>query len=312
MVSATSPLAGRQFEAPDPDPIIERPSPGQPAPKADVPVRDDRFDALQREVDELRGANRELIHLVGNPRPATPAAPAKGGRHIPEELGEIDFEDEPDEDEPAPGDPEDPASMVDDISKLGAAALAKRGFVRASDVRKMIKEATGKLRADSVTVAQHVVNRARAEVTTESTIMRDFPDLANPDSDLFKATIPHVKEAAKLSGRAAKDPATLYLAAKLATAELKARGGHGGDDDRPRGGRRELDDDDDRSERDIRIASQQGDRGRSRSRVEADRDEEFVMNDDARSVAKAMGLTDDEYKKEATRVRVASTPRSRR
>jgi hypothetical protein len=311
------PISGVRFEDPGPDPE-QRPVPGPPV-KPAVPDKDERYEALQREADELRAANRQFMDLLGRKSQAPPPVDPKATRRqaAADDDDDIDWgpEDDADDQNAGSADEEDPAVLVDEISKHGLKALEKRGFVRASEVKNIVRQES---RRAAVTAARQVVQRTRAEVTTESSIMREFPDLANPESDLFKATIPHVHAAAKLNPKAAKDPVTLYMAAKTAKAELelksrgRSRGGHEDDEPQPRrGGRREIDDLDDRSERDIRIASQQGDRGRTRSRIESDGDEDFVMSDDARAVARAMGLTDDDYKKEATRIRGANT-RSRR
>lgn len=320
METGSLPITSFAMEAPDPEPEPQqrqepesRPSAG---PARGSPARgqdDDRFAALQRENDELRSSNRSLVDIVGRTTPARPAAEAS--RETAEDEDGIDWgEDDPESDDEPEAD--DPATLVDDLSKLGTAALAKRGFVKLADVRKLVREESRKA---AVTASRQVVGRARQQATTESTIMQEFPDLADPNSDLFKATIPHVNAAARFNPKAAKDPVTLYLAAKAAKAELAAKAGtrrpaandDDEDDDREpvRRTTRTTREDGDREERDIRIASQQGDRGRQRSRIENDREEDVVMSSDARAVAKMMGLTDAEYKAEATRVKSTQTQR---
>jgi hypothetical protein len=310
-------LMGTRFEAPDPDPVQRPQQQVETKPQA-PPAKDERYEVLERELAEVRRSNQQLVDLVGR---QTPARQAEQNAALGDDV-DIDWgQDEDDADET--DEPEDPATLVEDLSKLGRDALAKRGFLRKADVVKMVREESRKA---AKTAATQVVKHARTEVTRESVVIREFPDLANPESDLFKATAAHVRNAVRLDPNAAKNPTTLYLAAQAAKAELGAKSARGA---RPQDGDRqqnrpgplnddfELEEDDEdrepvlrerpsRSERDIRIASQQGDRGRGgRSKVQGD-DDDFVMDADARNVAAQMGITADEFKTEATRVRKAA------
>lgn len=312
-------FSGLRFEAPDPDPA-PAPQPATPAsgpaapaekePKGNEP--DERYEALEREVNELRSSNRQLVDLVGRAVP-----PKKDAAPAADPLDDVDWGDDPNakaDEEPGP---EDPTALVDDLAKLGRDALAKRGFIRESEVRKIVKEESRKA---AVTAAKQIVGKTRTQVTTESAILRDFPDLADPESELYKATVPHIQAAVRLDPGAARNPSTLFLAATAAKAALDAKGGG-----RQRGDR-DVDPEDEEEEdrepvrraapsrnvRDIRIASQAGDRNRTPSRTERRGDDDFVMDADAKSVAKMMGLTDDEYRTEATRVRKTSSQSRRR
>jgi hypothetical protein len=312
-------FSGLRFEAPDPDPA-PAPQPAAPAsgpaappekaPKADEP--DERYEALEREVNELRSSNRQLVDLVGRAVP-----PKKDAAPTADPLDDVDWGEDPkDEDE---AEPEDPTALVDDLAKLGRDALAKRGFVRTNEVRRIVREESRKA---AVTAAKQIVGKTRAQVTSESAILRDFPDLADPESELYKATVPHIQAAVRLDPGAARNPSTLFLAATAAKAALDAKKGGG----KQRGDRDDFEPDDEEEEdrepvrraapsrnvRDIRIASQSGDRNRTPSRTERRGDDDFVMDADAKSVAKMMGLTDDEYRAEATRVRKTSSQSRRR
>jgi hypothetical protein len=101
-------FSGIRFEAPDPEPVQKpqdqvesKPNAGGVKPPATE--KDERFDALQNELEELRQSNRQLIDLVGRQTPApqqresTPAA------------DEVEIDWGKDEDEPDTTDePEDP------------------------------------------------------------------------------------------------------------------------------------------------------------------------------------------------------------
>lgn len=312
-------LMGRPFEAPDPEPQRDQQQQQQPQgaqPPPEKPEKDERTDSLEREVAELRTSNRQLLDLFrgnGQPRTETPA---------PDDDVDIDWgkDEDPEEDE---DEPEDPAALVEDLSKLGRDALAKRGFVRKAEVVKIVREESRKA---AKTAATQVVSHARTEVGRESVVIREFPDLADAESELYKATAAHVRAAVKLDPAAAKNPVTLYLAAKAAQAELKGKGGDGTPANRrtaDRGGEEFFEDDEEddrepilrsppsRTERDIHIASQSGDRGRKESRTGRDGGE-FVMSDQSRDVARQMGLTDQEFSKEATRIRKAAGSGRRR
>lgn len=286
-----------RFEVPDPEPPQQRQEPDSrpsPGPARNRGGDDDPLAAIRRENEELRQSNRSLMDIVGRVTPK-PAAPASQ----PVADDEIDWNDEQNaKDEDAPLD-EDPAALIDEISKNGFQALAKRGFVRKSEVRQIAREES---RRAAVTASRQVVGKARAEATTESTILSEFPELSDQTSDLFKATIPIVNRAVRFNPKAAQDPATLYMAATAARAQLDAKKGdrrssvEEEDDDREpvrRAAPRSRDDD-----RDEHIRAQSGDRSRSRSRMESG-DGEFQMSADAKKVAQALGLTDAEYTAEA-------------
>lgn len=319
-------FTGIRFEAPDPEPA---PKPGeqvdtQPRPgasrtpgagKGGDEGKDDRYEDLQRELEELRGSNRQLIDLVGRQTPA----PRKEETVDDDPLAGFDFGTDP-ADETEDDVLEDPAAIVEDLSKLGTQALAKRGFMRKADVLKLVRSESRKAAATASTQA---VARAKTEVSQQNVVMREFPELADPESDLFKETAARVRRAIAIDPKAANSPATLYIAAEAAKAELERKGeGNGGGKRKVvRDGSRgddfdEVDDFDDedrepvarqprqrQTENDRRIAAQQGDRGRSgRSRIQSD-DDGVVMTAEAKDVARMMGLSDDEYKTEATRVR---------
>lgn len=306
-------LMGRPFEAPDPEPV-QQANPNGPQPRPEKDEKDERFDAMERELGEMRVSNRQLMEIVGQTTRGQQRAEA------PAAGDEVDIDWGTDEaDEPEADEPEDPAALVEDLSKFGRDALAKRGFVRKADVVKIVREESRKA---AKTAATQVVQRARTEVGREGAVIREFPDLADPESELYKATAAHVRAAVKLDPVAARNPVTLYLAAKAATAELGA-----GEERRPQRGQErergresngddfEMEDDDRepvarkaprRSERDMHIAAQSGDRGRQgKSRVSRD-DDQFVMDDNARDVARQMGISAEDFTKEATRIHKAA------
>lgn len=255
------------------------------------PTAEERIASLERELTETR-ESQKVWEGIANNRPQQVRQTADVRQAEPADAG-IDWgKDEDDDTAPAADTSE---ALLDDLSKLGADALAKRGFVRTADVRKIAREEG---RRAAATAANQVVSRARAEVTSETRLMSEFPELKDQTSELYKLATEHVRDTAKFDPKAMDNPvATLYMAARAAKRELDAKA--------PKDTRRTGDDDErpTRTARQEHIDAQAGDRGRNRSVVDTGADDtDSGLNEDELSVAKAFGQSAQEYKTEKTRL----------
>lgn len=307
MSTAAVPLVTR-MEVPDREapPVKEEPK---------GPTIEQRLEAMERELNETKESAKVWEAIANNRQPApAPKADATPKRNI---VDDFEFDEEDDEEEDAPIEGDTPEAVLDELSKLGTDALSKRGFMRKADVVKLVRAESRKAAAAAATQA---VQRGRQAATTESQIMTEFPELADRDSEFFKITSEHVRRAVQLDRLAAKNPATLYLAARAAKAELGSKGRGS----RTRGREDEqldddIDDHDDAppqrqparrsSDRQDRIDAQRGDRGHSRSRIETNSDADVELSEDALDLIGKLGITKDEYKTSAVRTRGAARGR---
>jgi hypothetical protein len=134
--------------------------------------------------------------------------------------------------------------------KRVATALKKMGFTRQSDV-------------------QQAIGTTRQEISAQQALYGKYPDLADTESDLFKATAAVYNDLAS-DPTYKKSPKTIEVAARMAAAELGLGAA------RPKARRdAEVDDYDEReTERVRRVGAQAGERGRPRSRSGRDTGED--------------------------------------
>lgn len=229
------------------------------------------LDALRRDRDEARESERYWAGVArtgnGNGAPATE-----------DPAGEDELVLDPDEfvdPEAADGTiPDDtPEKLVDEIAGQGVKALQKRGFVTAAEARRIAVDAASK-------VAQVVVKNERVKSSTDQQLIGQYPDLRNPQSELFKETAKIYREAVAMDPSARKTPAALMLAARAAKQMIDAR--------QPQ---------ETEEERRDRIDAQAGHRG---GRPDTGRDD--MLGDEAKSIIQAMGITEEAYKEEKTKL----------
>lgn len=234
------------------------------------------FDRVNRELNEARESEKFWANR------------AKGGAKEPvrepeDETDPADFIDNSGDKE-LEGDTAE--KLVDELSTQGIKALQKRGFVTAAEARKIAAEV-------GVKVAQTLIDRTTTKLATDNQLMSQFPDLNNEKSELFKATAVIYQELVALDPNAKKTPATLFAAARVAKAQMKAA-------EKPAPKRQaETEDEDDvydrvdedEGDRRRRVAAQDGSRGGRGPRVDDDTD---TMGPQAKAIAKAFGLSDDE------------------
>lgn len=237
----------------------------------------------ESEIDRLRRENREL---------------RESERHWAERAARVaEGEDDPEsDDEPEPKDPvetdEEPAKLIEDVTKHGAKALAKRGFLTVAQAKKLFTEVAHE-------VASKTVAQSERRMGIDAQMFGEYPDLRDKDSALFKKTSVIFQDLVKTSAdprAAAHSPALLRAAARAAKAELKAESGGS----RPR---RDADDGDDYVDdaelgRRARVRAQQGERGGSMGG-----DDDFAdVGPGTRSIMEAMGLSKEQQARAAKRI----------
>lgn len=197
----------------------------------------------------------------------------------------------------------DPEKWVAAVSKGPAAIQAlirKEGYLNGKQVLALTQKVAEKV---AKKISRETVDSERSKITTDNKLMTRFPELANNESEFFKATAEEYKDLIAFDPKAEKNPATLFAAAKAAEARLKAA----------KAAKPRVDEDDDvyerpdEEERRARVHAQDGSRGGRRpSRSD---DSEDSLGPQTKAVLAGFGLTEDKYR--ASRKELGAT-RSKR
>lgn len=244
-------------EVPIGDEPVKPKEPDKPAEKSDVEKLREEFrkelDARDKQIAELRESEKYWAR--------------KAGRAVEPEPDESEEPEEPQEPE------EKPERLLDELSADGLKAIEKRGFVKRSDVERMVNDK---------------VNRTLEEVQQgqafDAKLQRDFPDLTDPKSELFKRAGANFREMVELDPKAKGSRVALYAAAKLAARELETEKKVATTNDREERRRQ-------------RIADQAPERGRTR---QSNDDDEFEMSPQARQIVKNLerfGVKEEGYRR---------------
>jgi hypothetical protein len=240
---------------------------------------------LQKEIETLRTTNRQLTE---SERYWSERARANGRG---EEDGAEDVDDaaKPKKGAAEPEDEvdEDPSKFVDDLSASGIKALEKRGLITKKQATAMIEDIAEKV---AERVANKVVKGARTAMTHDAELIQQYPELNDPESDLFKETSTIYQAAVKKDPSLKKSTVALMQAAEVASLRIKVRDGAGR--------RQERDDDADRTRR---IREQAGDRSRRGGFEDEDADDS--MGPEARHIAQMLGVKEADYKNERTKLK---------
>lgn len=249
----------------------EKPAPAAPAKDEMVTIPKAEWESTRRESQERDEAAK---YWAGVARSGGGRPPQEQVEEPADDLDANEFLDE----NAADGlEGDTPDKLVDDFAAKGVSALKARGFITAADAQKLAVEVAAK-------VTRELIGRERQKITSDTRIMSEFPELKDQSSELFKATARIYQAAVAMDPNAKRTPAALFLAAQAAKAGLKpAQPRRDGDDEyQPEG----------ESERRRRAASQDG-RPRGRGPVDEHDD---MLGDEARSVIKAFGISEDEFK----------------
>lgn len=251
-------------------PLSEAPPP--PAEKG--PSRED-WESLQRQVAELRESERYWADRARSGGQSQESAPPPSEESpSPEEFL--------DPNEPPPVEDDTPEKLVDEFASQGVAALSKRGFIKASDAKRIAAEV-------AVQVSQELINRERHKMGNDQELVKRFPDLLDSESELFKETSLLFKHAGALDPKAAQSIAVLTLAAEAASQRIKNRKPAREEDEyeAPRRSTRESEEG-----RRARIAAQGG-LSNGRHLIE----DIESLGRDAAHVIKQMGVSQEEFSK---------------
>lgn len=233
-----------------------------------VTISKAELESLHRNLRETQESERTWANLARRGAQPEPVA-------VVEEVVGLNPSDYMDEDA-ADGIADDtPEKAVADFASKGAKAMADRGFVTAKQAQEMAVRAAEK-------VTRELIGQERQKITTDAQIFQKYPDLNDPNSELFKETRIRFQEAVAFDKGAAKTPAALMLAARAAKEHL---------DHKKAIAPREDDDFEAETDRRTRAASQDG-RAKGRDSVE---DPDDTMGSQAKAVAKAMGISDVEF-----------------
>jgi len=264
------------------------------------------FEAIKRERDEARQSEQfwaKQARAGSRPQQTDVDEPeeelVETGDLVPEVTGDTGV------DEAIFNDPDKWAEAIAKGPAAIQAFIKKAGYI------------TGKDAADiAAKVARRTVQVERQKMGSDAAIIRDFPDLADPKSELYKATAAEVNRMNALDPNARRVPAvTLYAAAQVAKAKLDARAGGS----RSRNERDPEDDDhyerydrrggggDEERDRRLRAASQDA----TRRRGGDPDDDNAPLDADAREVARQMGVSEADYLKEAKAMRGSGAGRRR-
>ena len=241
---------------------------------------DDKVTITRTELEAMR---RETAEARESERYWAERARGNGGGRQPQAESVI-HDDGPQaseflDDEPATEiEGDTPEKLIDEFAASGVKALAKRGFITASDAKKIAVEA-------ALHVSQEMIGRERQKLGTDQQIMSEFPELRDQTSELFKATAQIYQRAVKMDPNATKSPAALYLAAEAARESLRGR--RSPEEEEDRGYRREREED-----RRARVAAQDG-RSNGKQAVDDGMD---MLGPEAKEVARLMGITDKEFR----------------
>jgi hypothetical protein len=281
-----APMADEGMRIEDDDPLApeskERPMPGKPEEK---PKEDPALKTVLEELEQLKQRNRELAESE-----RYWAARAKQGGK-PEAPA-----DEPDEDDlPAVEDIDiSPDAFLDELEKKGPKAILevvkKAGFVPASEAKAMAER-----------IADKRLQAERDRMQAEAKIFREFPDLADEQSDLYKETAKVFREMVEEDPALANSTAAFKSAARLAQRSLS--GGAASKKEPASLQERML-----AESRRERVAQQGFSRG-----VQSPGEDDDELTPTQKMIARNLGVSEAEYRKYAKAgVTMAGIPRGRR
>lgn len=264
-----------------------------------VTITKAELESLRRERDEARESEKfwaQRARSGGSGRSAPEPEPEEEievSDLLPEVTGDKSV------DEAIFSDPDKWAEAVSRGPQAVEKFVRAKGFVTKSEAAEMAADIAAK-------VARRAIDVERQKMSSDNVIMRDFPELAKPDSELFRATAAEVKKLVALDPRAKYSPATLYAAAQTAAAKIEMK--------KPKERARPEPEDEDgydryepEDDRRRRADAQDGTRNRGRD-TEGDVD---MLGPEARETIKQMGITMEEFvaaRKDTTAMR----PRGRR
>lgn len=201
-------------------------------------------------------------------------------------------------------DPEVDGDVADDFASNGIEALTKRGVLTRKEAKEMMREVARE-------VAGEAIKKSQAGLIQDAEMAREFPDLNDNGSELFKRTQAIYRAEIAEDPNAAQNPRTLIRAAKEARSDMRfagipesSRSQRGGEDGFNEGYSRE-------ESRLARVRAQSG--NASRGRNDYDDDPDALDSEQQRIIARfnATGeanVSPEDYKKYAKKITLGSMP----
>lgn len=233
-----------------------------------------RFDAIAEE----NRHNRELIQ-----------------QFISRQQQPTRREEDPEDDEP-----EVDGDIADDFATNGIEALTKRGVLTKKQAKDLIEEIVDRRVGTAI-------EKSQKNLIKDAELAREFPELQDNTSDLFKRTKAIYEAELAEDPSAAKNPRTLNRAAKEARAELIAEGKYGRNS---RGGEQDFDDRETGRQR--RIDAQSNDRSSRQGGFEESGDELTPRQRMIIQRFKASGegeISEEGYKSRAKNISMGGIPK---
>jgi hypothetical protein len=250
----------------------------------------DEVAAMRRELQEQRDAAR---YWAEQARRTTPAQqqPATKKRKIDED---IEIEDDGDDDDDGAEETESVDDFVASLAADGHNALAKRGYLKAKQIKALINDLVEK---KATKIARAVVGREREALNRDAALTREFPGLSDEKSEMFQRTSEVYREMIAEDPSLGKSPSALKAAARVAAAELAKSG-------TKKRSRVVEDDEDEEAEltREERIAMQAGGQRRNKRQSE-DSDELSPLQ---KKMVREFGISEADYRKAAKNLQVNS------
>lgn len=190
----------------------------------------DELASLRTELETERRRRTELEeserYWAGQARNAA-AAPIKPKPDRDEELDD-DLSD------PDPAD-DTPEKLLDEFSSKGVAALVKRGVLTKTAAKELILKVARQ-------EARKIVENERGNMQRDAQLYREYPDLQNSESELFKETAKVYRARVQRDPTLAKSGEALMMCAEIAQIKLSAQTEKGNLDERKQRARDQMGD----------------------------------------------------------------------
>jgi hypothetical protein len=231
-----------------------------PAPPAAAGPSAEDLAARQAEIDALKAENTSLRHsseFWAQRAQATPPAPAAAAA-------------------PPEPEPEDNTDLLDLLTTGGPKAfdryMKSKGYVTRTEAEEM---------------ASAIANSKASQLTTESQLLSKYPDLANKQSEFFRATASHY-------GELVKEGVPEQLAMKIAAERAELDGFKSGKVKTPAQRTTDQAAEAERK-RQARISAQAGDRGNRPAADAEPEDDDTTLTEAQKAICRGMDISEEAY-----------------
>ncbi|HLG99840.1 MAG TPA: hypothetical protein VKX49_26255 [Bryobacteraceae bacterium] len=252
------------FHSTDPEP--------KPEPKAEKSDIEKRLDALEAENKTLRARTEELSQ---SERYWAEQARGRNVAPLPDDDDDTDEGTQPSA-RPLVTD-DKPEKLLDDLSAEGLKALAKRGVITADQLEAALEAQERKF--------NQRLSEAQDGVAFDQKLGKEFPDLVDPKSDLFKRAQVHFRQMVEVDPAAKKSRSALWAAASMAKKEIEMESAADKKNERQ----------DRETRRRDRIDAQRGERDTGGGRD----DDTPTLTNTQREIISRLGITEEQFSRYA-------------